>query len=122
VGVVPGVLLAMSLSFASDEILGLITHDLPRIARRQKPIPQLRNRGSSQGVALAGIPTQWTGLMGSRSFGGANAARGLGWMLRAKHDGLIREPLPEKWRELINRLDEKERGLPDCEGERPLKC
>ena len=27
VGVVPGVLRAMALSFASDEILGLITHD-----------------------------------------------------------------------------------------------
>ena len=67
--------------------------------------------------------------MGSRSFDGANAARGLGWLLRTKHDGLIREPLPEKWVELINCLDEKERarlktelGLPGCEGARPLKC
>ena len=67
--------------------------------------------------------------MGSRSFDGANAARGLGWLLRAKHDGLIREPLPEKWVELINSVDERERarlkaelGQPDCGGERPLKC
>jgi hypothetical protein len=67
--------------------------------------------------------------MGSRSFDGADAARGLGWLLRARHDGLIREPLPEKWLELINCVDEKERArlkaeltLPDCEGERPLKC
>ena len=67
--------------------------------------------------------------MGSRSFDGANAARGLGWLLRAKHDGLIREPLPERWLELINCVDEKERArlkaelrLPDWNGERPLKC
>jgi hypothetical protein len=34
---------------------------------------------------------------------------GLGWLLRAHYDGLAREPLPERWRELIRTLDEKER-------------
>ncbi len=47
--------------------------------------------------------------MGSRDRSGPNAARGLGWLLRAQHDGIIREPLPARWVELINCLDEKER-------------
>lgn len=67
--------------------------------------------------------------MGSRRFDGADAARGLGWLLRAKFDGLMREPLPEKWSELVNCLDDKERArlkselrVEDSNGERPLKC
>lgn len=67
--------------------------------------------------------------MGSRNAAGAYAARGIGWMLRAHYDGLIREPLPDKWVELINCLDEKERArlkselsLPPDDGEPPLKC
>ncbi len=48
-------------------------------------------------------------LMGSRDRSGANAARGLGWLLRAEYDRVIREPLPAHWEELINCLDEKER-------------
>jgi hypothetical protein len=47
--------------------------------------------------------------MGSRDSAGTDAARGLGWLLRAQHDGIIREPLPARWTELINCLDEKER-------------
>ena len=39
----------------------------------------------------------------------ANAARGLGWLLRVQHEGIIREGLPARWAELINCLDEKER-------------
>ena len=35
--------------------------------------------------------------------------RGLGWQLRAHYDGLARQPLPERWIELIRCLDEKER-------------
>ena len=34
---------------------------------------------------------------------------GLGSLLRAHYDGLAREPLPERWVELINCLDEKRR-------------
>ena len=37
------------------------------------------------------------------------ADRGLGWLLRAHYDGLAREPLPERWIELMRTLDEKER-------------
>ena len=48
--------------------------------------------------------------MGSRDGYRANAARGLGWLLRAEHDGVIREPLPARWVELINCMDEKERA------------
>ena len=40
--------------------------------------------------------------MGFRDSSGADAARGLGWLLRAHHDGVIREPLPARWVELIN--------------------
>jgi hypothetical protein len=47
--------------------------------------------------------------MGSRDSSGANAARGLGWLLRAQHEGIIREGLPARWVELINCLDEEER-------------
>ena len=47
--------------------------------------------------------------MGSRDSSGAAAARGLGWLLRAQYDGVIREPLPARWTELINCMDEKER-------------
>ncbi len=47
--------------------------------------------------------------MGSRDGYRANSARGLGWLLRAEHDGVIREPLPARWVELINCMDEKER-------------
>ena len=47
--------------------------------------------------------------MGSRDSSGANAARGLGWLLPAQHEGIIREGLPARWVELINCLDEKER-------------
>ena len=35
--------------------------------------------------------------------------RGLGFLLRAHYDGLAREPLPERWKELIRTLDEAER-------------
>ena len=34
---------------------------------------------------------------------------GLGFLLRAHYDGLAREPLPERWVELINCLDENKR-------------
>ena len=37
------------------------------------------------------------------------ADRGLGWLLRAHYDGLAREPLPERWTELIRTIDEKQR-------------
>ena len=47
--------------------------------------------------------------MGSRESSGAAAARGLGWLLRAQYDRLLREPLPARWTELINCMDEKER-------------
>jgi hypothetical protein len=47
--------------------------------------------------------------MGSRDSSGASAARGLGWLLRAQYDRVIREPLPARWVELINCVDEKER-------------
>ena len=33
----------------------------------------------------------------------------LGWHLRAQYDCVMREPLPARWVELINCLDEKER-------------
>ena len=46
--------------------------------------------------------------MGSRDSSGT-AARGLGWLLRAQFDGVMREPLPARWTELINCMDEKER-------------
>ena len=48
--------------------------------------------------------------MGSR--GSDSADRGLGWLLRAHYDGLAREPLPERWLELIRCLDESERLVP----------
>ena len=35
--------------------------------------------------------------------------RSLGWLLRAHYDGLAREPLPERWAELIRCIDDKER-------------
>ena len=47
--------------------------------------------------------------MGFRDSSGAAAARGLGLLLRAHYDGVMREPLPARWTELINCLDEKER-------------
>ena len=47
--------------------------------------------------------------MGSRDSSEASAARGLGWLLRAQSDRVIREPLPARWVELINCVDEKER-------------
>lgn len=47
--------------------------------------------------------------MGSRSYSGANAARGLGWLLRARHNTLTTEELPARWVELINCIDERER-------------
>lgn len=66
--------------------------------------------------------------MGSRSYSGANAARGLGWLLRAEHAGLMHEPLPSRWIELMNCLDEKERArlkaeltVAGADGERPLR-
>lgn len=66
--------------------------------------------------------------MGSQSRFGANAAHGLGRLLRAQHDGLMREPLPARWVELINCLDEKERSrlkvelqLGEDDDARPLK-
>jgi Anti-sigma factor NepR len=49
-------------------------------------------------------------LMGSRDSSGPAAARGLGWLLRAQYDRVMREPLPARWTELINCLDEKERA------------
>ncbi len=48
--------------------------------------------------------------MGSRDGSGSNAARGLGWLLRAQHDGGVRDPLPARWVELINCMDEQERA------------
>ena len=48
--------------------------------------------------------------MGSRDSSAASAARGLGWLLRVQHEGIIREGLPARWVELINCLDEKERA------------
>jgi hypothetical protein len=39
----------------------------------------------------------------------SNAMRGLGWLLRAQHDGLLKDPPPERWLELLNCLDDKER-------------
>ena len=47
--------------------------------------------------------------MGSRDSSGANATRDLGWLLRARYDGVIRGALPARWVELINCVDEKER-------------
>ena len=47
--------------------------------------------------------------MGSRNSSGAADARGLGWLLRAQYDGVMCEPLPARWTELINCMDEKER-------------
>ena len=47
--------------------------------------------------------------MGTRDSSGDAAARGLGWLLRTQLDGAISEPLPVRWIELINCLDEKER-------------
>ena len=47
--------------------------------------------------------------MGFRDSSGAAAARGLGWLLRAHYDGVMREPLPARWTELIDCVDEKER-------------
>ena len=47
--------------------------------------------------------------MGIRDNSGAATARGRGWLLRAQYDGVMREPLPARWVELINCLDEKER-------------
>ena len=47
--------------------------------------------------------------MGSRDSSGAAATRGLGWLLRAKYNGVMREALPARWTELINCMDEKER-------------
>ena len=35
---------------------------------------------------------------------------GLGFLLRVHYDGLARAPLPERWVELINCLDEKKRA------------
>ncbi len=67
--------------------------------------------------------------MGSRNPTGAYAARGIAWMLRAHHDGLIREPLPEKWLELMNCVDDKERArlkselsMPESDRGPTLKC
>ncbi len=57
--------------------------------------------------------------MGSRNPTGAYAARGIGWLLRAHHDGLIREPLPDRWIELISCMDEKERARLKSELGRP---
>ena len=34
---------------------------------------------------------------------------GLSWLLRVYYDGLAREPLPERWIELMRTLDEKQR-------------
>ena len=64
--------------------------------------------------------------MGSRDGSGADAARGLGWLLRAQYDRVIREPLPARWTELINCVDENERTrlkseLSFGEGCAPLK-
>jgi hypothetical protein len=47
--------------------------------------------------------------MGSCDSPGSAATRGLGWLLRAQLDEVIRGPLPPRWVELINCLDEKER-------------
>lgn len=48
--------------------------------------------------------------MASGSRSREDAARGLGRLLRAQYDGLMREPLPAHWFELINCLDERERA------------
>ena len=47
--------------------------------------------------------------MGTRDSSGDAAARGLGWLLRTQLDGVLSEPLPARWTELINCMDEKER-------------
>ena len=47
--------------------------------------------------------------MGSRDISGDATARGLGGLLRAQYDGVLREPLPARWTELINSVDDKER-------------
>ena len=47
--------------------------------------------------------------MGSRDSSAAAAARGLGWLLRPRYDGVMRDTLPARWTELINCVDEKER-------------
>jgi hypothetical protein len=47
--------------------------------------------------------------MGFRDTSGDATARGLGWLLRAQYDGVMRGPLPARWTDLINCLDEKER-------------
>jgi hypothetical protein len=52
---------------------------------------------------------RWNKPMGSRDHSGAYGASGLGRLLRAHHDGIIREPLPARWTELIKCLDDKER-------------
>ena len=48
--------------------------------------------------------------MGSHDYSGTGAVRGLGWLLRAQYDGLLRDPLPDRWLELINCLDENKRA------------
>ena len=56
----------------------------------------------------AALPIEnWNGA--SMSEETYRADRGLGWLLRAQYDGLAREPLPERWIELMRTLDEKER-------------
>lgn len=39
----------------------------------------------------------------------AKAMHGLGRLLRADSDGIARYPLPDRWLELMNCIDEKER-------------
>ena len=47
--------------------------------------------------------------MASRDDSGPIEARGLGWLLRAQHDDVVRQPVPARWTALINCVDEKER-------------
>jgi hypothetical protein len=47
--------------------------------------------------------------MGSRQPRAKALSDSLGGLLRAHYDGLAQEPLPERWIELINCLDERER-------------
>jgi hypothetical protein len=47
--------------------------------------------------------------LGSCDSSGDAASRGVGWLLRAQLDGVVREPLPPRWVELMNCLDDKAR-------------
>lgn len=65
--------------------------------------------------------------MGSREPAAVYAYTGLARLLRAHYDGLLGEPLPSRWVELMNCADNKERERLKAElsfdsESRPLKC